>query len=39
MHADFLLLGEPIGWLEVVFAAVVMGLVTLAWRMRISRDA
>jgi drug/metabolite transporter (DMT)-like permease len=35
--AAFLLLGEPIGWMEVVFSALVVGLVALGWRMRVTR--
>jgi drug/metabolite transporter (DMT)-like permease len=31
------LLGEPIGWLEIVFAVLVVGLVALGWRMRVAR--
>ena len=31
------LLGEPIGWLEIVFAVVVVALVALGWRMRVAR--
>ncbi len=35
--AAFLLLGEPIGWMELVFSALVVGLVALSWRMRVTR--
>jgi drug/metabolite transporter (DMT)-like permease len=36
--AAFLLLGEPIGWKELVFSALVVGLVALGWRMRVTRS-
>ena len=36
--AAFLLLGEPIGWMELVFSALVVGLVALGWRMRVTRS-
>jgi drug/metabolite transporter (DMT)-like permease len=35
--AAYFLLGESIGWMEVVFSAVVVGLVALGWRMRVGR--
>ena len=35
--AAFLLLGEPIGWMEIVFSTLVVGLVALSWRMRVTR--
>jgi drug/metabolite transporter (DMT)-like permease len=35
--AAFLLLGEPIGWMELLFSAVVVGLIALSWRMRVTR--
>jgi drug/metabolite transporter (DMT)-like permease len=35
--AAFLLLGEPIGWMEAVFSTLVVGLVALGWRMRVTR--
>jgi drug/metabolite transporter (DMT)-like permease len=35
--AAWLLLGEQIGWLEIVFAALVVALVALGWRMRVGR--
>jgi drug/metabolite transporter (DMT)-like permease len=33
----YLLLGESIGWMEVIFSAAVVGLVALGWRMRVHR--
>lgn len=33
------LLGEPIGWLEIIFAVLVVGLVALGWRMRVAGTA
>ena len=36
--AAYLLLGESIGWMEFFFSAVVVGLVALGWRMRVSRS-
>lgn len=39
LAAAFLILGEPIGWLQIGFAAVVVSLVALGWRMRVSRNA
>jgi drug/metabolite transporter (DMT)-like permease len=33
----YLLLGEPVGWLEVGFAMVVVALVALGWRTRVTR--
>ena len=36
--AAFVLLGEPIGWMEFVFSALVVGLVALGWRMRVTRS-
>jgi hypothetical protein len=35
--AASLLLGESIGWMEVVFCVVVLMFVALGWRMRVSR--
>ena len=35
--AAWALLGERIGWLEVAFAALVVALVALGWRMRVAR--
>lgn len=35
--AAALLLGESIGWMEVVFCVVVVAFVALGWRMRVSR--
>jgi len=35
--AAWALLGEHIGWLEVAFAALVVALVALGWRMRVAR--
>jgi drug/metabolite transporter (DMT)-like permease len=34
-----ILLGEPVGWLEVGFATLVVGLVALGWRTRVTRPA
>lgn len=31
------LLGERVGWIEIVFAALVVALVALSWRLRVSR--
>ena len=36
--AAYLLLGESIGWMELFFSAVVVGLVALGWRMRVTRS-
>jgi drug/metabolite transporter (DMT)-like permease len=38
LAAAALLLGESIGWMELVFSAVVVGLVALGWRMRVNRS-
>ena len=38
LAAAALLLGEPIGWLEIVFAVLVVGLVALGWHMRVARS-
>jgi drug/metabolite transporter (DMT)-like permease len=35
--AAYLLLGEHIGWLEVLFSLVVVAFVALGWRMRVAR--
>jgi hypothetical protein len=35
--AAAVVLGEPVGWLEVGFALVVVWLVALGWRMRVVR--
>ena len=35
--AAWALLGEQIGWLEIVFATLVVALVALGWRMRVAR--
>ena len=37
LAAAALLLGEPIGLLEIGFAALVVGLVALGWHMRVAR--
>src|SRR5215510_7054774 len=37
LAAAALLLGEQVGWLELVFAAVVVGIVAVGWRMRVVR--
>lgn len=36
LAAAALLLGEPIGLVEIVFSALVVGLVALGWRMRVA---
>jgi drug/metabolite transporter (DMT)-like permease len=36
--AAYLVLGEPIGWLEVIFSTIVVALVALGWRMRVARS-
>ena len=33
------ILGESVGWLEIGFAALVVGIVALGWRMRVVRPA
>jgi drug/metabolite transporter (DMT)-like permease len=38
LAAAWALLGEHIGWLEIVFATLVVALVALGWRMRIARS-
>ncbi len=35
--AAWALLGEAIGWMEIVFCAAVVALVALGWRMRVTR--
>ena len=35
LAAAWVLLGEQIGWLEIVFACLVVALVALGWRMRV----
>jgi drug/metabolite transporter (DMT)-like permease len=37
LAAAWAILGERIGWLEIVFAALVVGLVALGWRMRVAQ--
>jgi drug/metabolite transporter (DMT)-like permease len=37
--ASSALLGETVGWMEVGFAALVVGIVALGWRMRVARRA
>jgi drug/metabolite transporter (DMT)-like permease len=37
LAASAALLGETVGWLEVAFAALVVGTVALGWRMRVAR--
>jgi len=37
LAASALLLGEAVGWLEVAFASLVVGIVALGWRMRVAR--
>jgi drug/metabolite transporter (DMT)-like permease len=37
LAAASVLLGESIGWLEIVFSMVVVGLVALGWRMRVAQ--
>jgi drug/metabolite transporter (DMT)-like permease len=36
--AAYLLLGEAIGWMEILFSLAVVGLVALGWRMRVARS-
>jgi len=36
LAAAWALLGEQVGWLEMVFAALVVALVALGWRMRVA---
>jgi drug/metabolite transporter (DMT)-like permease len=36
LAAAWVLLGEQIGWLEIVFALLVVALVALGWRMRVT---
>src|SRR5262245_28255202 len=37
LAASALLLGETVGWLQIGFAALVVGIVALGWRMRVAR--
>jgi drug/metabolite transporter (DMT)-like permease len=37
LAASALLLGEAVGWLELAFAALVVAIVALGWRMRVVR--
>jgi drug/metabolite transporter (DMT)-like permease len=37
LAASALLLGETVGWLELAFAALVVAIVALGWRMRVVR--
>jgi drug/metabolite transporter (DMT)-like permease len=37
LAASALLLGEAVGWLEIGFALLVVGIVALGWRMRVVR--
>ena len=37
LAASALLLGETVGWLEIGFAGLVVGIVALGWRMRVAR--
>jgi drug/metabolite transporter (DMT)-like permease len=37
LAASAVLLGETVGWLEIGFAALVVGIVALGWRMRVVR--
>ena len=37
LAASAVLLGEAVGWLEVAFACLVVGIVALGWRMRVAR--
>ena len=39
LAAAALLLGEPIGLLEIGFAGMVVGLVALGWHMRVARSS
>ena len=38
LAASALLLGETVGWLEIGFALLVVGIVALGWRMRVVRQ-
>jgi len=38
LAASAILLGEAVGWLELGFAALVVGIVALGWRMRVARS-
>ena len=38
LAASAALLGEAVGWLEIVFAGLVVGIVALGWRMRVARS-
>jgi drug/metabolite transporter (DMT)-like permease len=37
LAASAALLGETVGWLEIAFAVLVVGIVMLGWRMRVAR--
>jgi len=39
LAASAALLGERVGWLEIGFAGLVVGIVALGWRMRVARPA
>jgi len=39
LAASAAFLGENVGWLEVGFAALVVAIVALGWRMRVARPA
>jgi drug/metabolite transporter (DMT)-like permease len=39
LAASAALLGETVGWLEIGFAGLVVGIVALGWRMRVVRPA
>jgi drug/metabolite transporter (DMT)-like permease len=39
LAASAALLGETVGWIEVGFAALVVAIVALGWRMRVARGA
>ena len=38
LAASAALLGEAVGWLEIVFAGLVVGIVALGWQMRVARS-
>ena len=38
LAASAALLGEAVGWLEIVFAGLVVGIVALCWQMRVARS-
>jgi drug/metabolite transporter (DMT)-like permease len=38
LAASAVLLGEAVGWLEIGFAVLVVGIVALGWQMRVRRQ-